>query len=182
MRAGLLRPAVPNVSNRISRIASKIIITAGFLGSRVCKEKTPTVSRSDQEWVTWGALLIHTLLVRRSRASSSTCEALERRSFQTGLELLELEERWHVNNTARSTAFSPDSCDDGAERQQCEMRWENVSNEQFHESAALGRLQIRDVSVSHRGTSKFLNRKVTETSVQPSAVQVELQHRAVVSK
>lgn len=47
MRAGLLRPAVPNVSNRISRIASKIIITAGFLGSRVCKEKN---THSVQIW------------------------------------------------------------------------------------------------------------------------------------
>lgn len=54
--------------------------------------------------------MIHTALVRRSRASSSTREALERSSFQAGLEPLEMKERLHFIITARSSAFNADSC------------------------------------------------------------------------
>lgn len=39
MKAGLLKLNELNVSSRTSLIASKIIVRAGFLGSRVCRKK-----------------------------------------------------------------------------------------------------------------------------------------------
>lgn len=86
------------------------------------------MSCSDQEKRKWGVFLILTMLARRSRASSSTWEALERRSFQTGLEPLELKVRLHFKISARSSAFKADSCNEREEWHQVSVkgRSENI--------------------------------------------------------
>lgn len=79
------------------------------------------MSCSDEQRRKWGGFVIHTMSDRRSRALSSTWEALERSSFQTGLEPLELKVRLHFKTAARSSAFKADSC---REREE----WHRVSD------------------------------------------------------
>lgn len=47
MKSGLLKLMELNMSSRISLIASKILVNAGFLGSRVCEGKAS--ASTDQE-------------------------------------------------------------------------------------------------------------------------------------
>ncbi len=121
------------------------------------KEKAHPVSRCDQERDMWGVFLIQTLLLRWSRASSSRCEVLERRSFQTGLELLETEERLHITIVTRSSAFNADSW---------VMKERKDQKSQLHTTVVCPSEMFK----SHRSTSKLLNSKVTEASTHQSTV------------
>lgn len=115
--------------------------------------------------------MILTLLDNRSRASSSTF-VLDRRSFQTGSELLELMERLHARKSASVFAPKPDSC---------VMAWQQPIYRTKHaEDSHLNWSHLRHFGYTYRSTCKLLNSKVTHISIHLSTGKVKLHHRAVV--
>lgn len=150
-------------------------------GVQSLQENKHPVSCSDQKSVKWGVMLMHTLLVTRLRASSSTPEALERRRFQMGLEPLEVEERLHAKITARSSAFNADSwvkkqqndngwIMKGDQKTYCRSHWNDFTQQHktFMKLFYSSRLQLlfRDVLPRHKRISQQQSHRNAHSSVR----------------
>lgn len=113
-----------------------------------------------------------TMLTIRSRASLSSGEALERRSFQTGLDSLELDDLLHIITSARCWAVSAVSADACGMNEPSDTSIQPLKSWHFVDQASL---------LSHRGTGQLFCGEGTQVSTTAPCGEAQLQRCAVVS-